>query len=226
MELRSTDCKAEPFTTTPLCREARYVHVRRAKQECFWVKDMSLKGASSILHTATFLMLTQKSKVFTHKKNLKICGYSFYIPFGPALIYNKASIYHIKKANSDYQARINEALLTKRHIPTANKKCYASEASFLQFMSQFFATSVLTSSYLLTLLQYHILHWTFSAIVSRFPLLSYCNLNLSFTIFTSYLYLMFMYFTVGYVLTAFANIISPYWNYNCIIWKYFLASPQ
>ena len=32
---------------------------------------------------------------------------------------------------SDYEAKIHEALLIKRHSPSLNKQCYASGASFL-----------------------------------------------------------------------------------------------
>ena len=37
----------------------------------------------------------------------------------------------LEKCNSDYEAKIHEALLIKRHTPSLNKQCYASGASFL-----------------------------------------------------------------------------------------------
>ena len=48
------------------------------------------------------------------------------------LQYNINSFTILRKCNSDYGAKIHEALLIKRHSPSLNKQCYASGASFLQ----------------------------------------------------------------------------------------------
>ena len=45
--------------------------------------------------------------------------------------YNINSFTILRKCNSDYEAKIHEALLIKRHSPSLNKQCYASGASFL-----------------------------------------------------------------------------------------------
>ena len=47
------------------------------------------------------------------------------------LKYNINSFTILRKCNSDYEAKIHEALLIKPHRPSLNKQCYASGASFL-----------------------------------------------------------------------------------------------
>ena len=47
------------------------------------------------------------------------------------LEYNINSFTILRKCNSDYEAKIHEGLLIKRHSPSLNKQCYASGASFL-----------------------------------------------------------------------------------------------
>ena len=43
------------------------------------------------------------------------------------------------ECNSDYEAKINEALLIKHHGPNLDKQCYASGAPFLlNIYKQFF----------------------------------------------------------------------------------------
>ena len=47
------------------------------------------------------------------------------------LQYNINSFTILRKCNTDYEAKIHEALLIKRHSPSLNKQCYANGASFL-----------------------------------------------------------------------------------------------
>ena len=63
-----------------------------------------------------------KSAIKDHILSCPICS---------NLQYNINSFTIMKKCNSDYEAKIHEALLIKRHSPSLNKQCYASGASFL-----------------------------------------------------------------------------------------------
>ena len=52
-------------------------------------------------------------------------------PICSNLQYNINSFTILRKCNSDYEAKLHEALLLKRDSPSLNKQCYASETSFL-----------------------------------------------------------------------------------------------
>ena len=52
----------------------------------------------------------------------------------------------LSKCNSDYEAKIHEALLIKCHSPSLNKQCYASGARFLlKYFNKIFTTTLLTA---------------------------------------------------------------------------------
>ena len=64
------------------------------------------------------------------------------------LEYNINSFIILKKCNSDYEAKIHDALLIKRHSPSFNKQCYATGASFLLnilYINKIFTTALLTA---------------------------------------------------------------------------------
>ena len=65
---------------------------------------------------------SRKSAIKDHILSCPICS---------NLQYNLNSFTILKKCNSDYEAKIHEALLIKHHSPNLNEQCYASRASIL-----------------------------------------------------------------------------------------------
>ena len=65
---------------------------------------------------------SRKSAIKDHILSCPICS---------NLQYNINSFTILRKCNSDYEAKLHEALLLIRDSPNLNKQCYASGTSFL-----------------------------------------------------------------------------------------------
>ena len=111
-------------TPLPLCSNVVY------KFTCSCDTNLTYIGMSSrhlITRVMEYLNLAD-SKKSAIKNRILSC------PTCSNLQYNIYCLTILKKCNSDYEAKIHEALLIKRHSPSLNKQCYASGASFLLIM--------------------------------------------------------------------------------------------
>ena len=105
----------------PLCSNVVY------KFTCSCNTDLTYHGLSSrhlITRVKEHLNLadSRKSAIRDHILSGPTCS---------NLQYNINSFTKLNKCNSNYEAKIHEALLIKRHSPSFNNQCYVSGASFL-----------------------------------------------------------------------------------------------
>ena len=108
-------------TLLPLCSNVLY------KFTCSCDKNLTCIGMSSrhlITRVKKDLNLADSRKS-TIKNHILSC------PTCSNLQYNINSFTILRKCNSDYEAKIHEALHVERHSPSLNKQCYASGASLL-----------------------------------------------------------------------------------------------
>ena len=107
-------------TPLPLCSNVVY------KFTCWCDTNLTYIGMYSrhlITRVKEHLNLadSRKSAIKNHILSCPICS---------NLQYNINSFTILRKCNSDYEAKIHEALLMKRYGPSFNKQCYESVASF------------------------------------------------------------------------------------------------